>query len=295
MTGSGDGLLLKLIVTAAKVRPLQQPARRLLEHFRDAGHIPKHADGYVNGRSIALDLDEMVDQKLLLFGAFDQRGLLLLEKVSKLIGVNTIVDVGANIGNHTSFFADWAERVIAIEPNPPVFARLHDFISRNRLKNVTTVHAGLSDAPGSLPMYVVPGQAHLSSFAPFDGAVISVNVSVETGDALLSRLGAKSVLLIKIDVEGHERAVLKGLANTIEKEQPVLSMEWVAETRQSYGTEAAFRAALPGYAIYGTRMGLASRLLKTGLSLEPFNFKKKYTHILCVPEKFTVALKSLTG
>ena len=56
-----------------------------------------------------------------------------------------ILDVGANIGNHTCFFARYFNQVIAFEPNPVAYRILQANIGLNRLKNVVLRKVGLSD------------------------------------------------------------------------------------------------------------------------------------------------------
>jgi FkbM family methyltransferase len=246
---------------------------------------------------VRLDLNEMVDQKIALFGAFDSRGLGLIKRVMKAINCRTAIDVGANIGNHTAFFSDWARRVVAIEPNPPVFERLTQFIDENHLSNVTPVQVALSDRDGELVLHALRDRSHLATLEvePGDVDTEPVTVPIERGDELLARLNATEIDFIKIDVEGHEREVLAGLAGTIATWRPVLTIELVAKTIEKYGSSAALGAAMPGYALYGTRTSLFSRLFKTALSLEPFEFGKIYTHVLCVPEEHAAALSWLTG
>ena len=119
----GDVLLVGL-TTVGGIRVFHRPARKAIVYLRAADLVPRHVTGSINGRKVRLDLNEMVDQKIALFGAFDSRGLGLIKRVMKAINCRTAIDVGANIGNHTAFFSDWARRVVAIEPNPPVFALL---------------------------------------------------------------------------------------------------------------------------------------------------------------------------
>ncbi|WP_220348755.1 FkbM family methyltransferase [Alkalilimnicola ehrlichii] len=65
-------------------------------------------------------------------------------------------------------------------------------------------------------------------------------VIVDTGDAFLDRLGLTGVALIKIDVEGLELSVLKGLRETVDRERPYLIFEILvyAHLAQRAGNEA---------------------------------------------------------
>src|ERR1039457_7008297 len=71
------------------------------------------------------------------------------------------VDVDANVGYYTALAAERVAgnggRVLALEPSPYAFERLRSMILANRLEHVTPVHAGLSDAPGHLNLYLGVG------------------------------------------------------------------------------------------------------------------------------------------
>lgn len=291
MQTAEPNLQLKLLSTVSHVRLFHQITSDWLVSARAKNKVPRFVTGHVNGKEIELDLDEMIDQRILLWGAFDGRGLGLLKKVATALNCRTVIDVGANIGNHVAFFTDWAKHVIAIEPNPPVFDRLAKFVAGNQLKNVTAVPVGLSDRESELIFYTYPSQAHLATFENGPGAVAAGSVPVETGDALLARLDARDIDLIKIDVEGHELETLRGLKETIDKNRPVVSMEWTPQSRDKFGDIGTLKACFPNYTLFGTRMTLSSRLFKSALGLEPFNFQKKYVHILCVPNEHRAAIE----
>jgi FkbM family methyltransferase len=291
---SGGGALFAAIRGAAKLRPLHKTARSALQRLRSADLIPRHVEGRVNGCKIVLDLNELVAQKVALFGAFDQRGLGLIKRVMKAISCRTAVDVGANIGNHTAFFSEWAQRVIAIEPNPPIFARLERLIAENGLSNVIPVEVGLSDRPGELALYLAHDQAHLATLEPNVFTSEPVKIAIERGDDLLQRLGVNDVDFIKIDVEGHEREVLAGLQSTMAQQRPFMTVEYTERTCEKFGSPQAFQATFPRYKLYGTRISLSSRVFKSALSLERFEFDKDYTHVLCVPEERSETLSALT-
>ena len=50
-----------------------------LGRLRASELVPRHVTGSIKGRKVRLDLNEMVDQKIALFGAFDSRGLGLIK------------------------------------------------------------------------------------------------------------------------------------------------------------------------------------------------------------------------
>jgi FkbM family methyltransferase len=122
------------------------------------------------------------------------------------------LDVGANVGSYTVLAAGAVgASVTCVEPIPATFAKLQRNIGLNGLS--TTVNAwqgGLSDAAGTLRFTEdldmvnhVVAEAEIAH---------SVAVPVTTLDDLV---GDNVPVLIKIDVEGHERAVLLGASATL--------------------------------------------------------------------------------
>jgi FkbM family methyltransferase len=290
---SSGGLVAALLTVAGRCRPTGRLANTALRALRAREMIPKFVVSRLNGRRIALDLDEDVDAKVFLYGAYDERGLRLIKRVMRAINCRTAIDVGANIGNHTAYFCDWAQRVYAFELNPPVFKRLQVFVAGNGLANVTAFPCGLSDRNDELPYYVFPGQAHLTTFEPGPGAVLAGRVRVRTGDSVVAEAGIENIDVVKIDVEEHEYEVLKGLQAVLARDKPVLFMEFKENSISKFGGPQGLSSFLDGYRIFGTGQGLMSRLFKTALRIEPFVHGKYYVHTVCVPECRIAALSKL--
>lgn len=131
---------------------------------------------------------------------------------------DTVWDVGANLGLYTQMFSDWVGpkgHVVAFEPVPSCFSTLCD--QTQGCSNVTTLNVGLGDARVQLPMHLAedPQGATHTFIAPqrADGAV--VELAVYPGDTLreAERLPVPNVL--KIDVEGFEPEVVRGLDTTL--------------------------------------------------------------------------------
>ncbi len=138
------------------------------------------------------------------------------------------MDVGANIGQHTLFFADAfpGNTVVAYEMNPEAFGFLSTNVTSNGLSNVKLVNRGLSDM-----------QRRCGVLSPRDnpigGAQLDLhcqerNVEIVTLDEDLGSLGIvgmSDIPLIKLDVEGHENHCLRGALKTIKKYRPFLFLE----------------------------------------------------------------------
>ncbi len=130
----------------------------------------------------------------------------------------TFVDVGANWGYFTLVAAHAvgpAGRVVALEPDPRVHAELAANLARNGIRNVTALAVAASDQAG---------EATLAGYADADrNRGVSSLVAAPAGDApsfavrtaplddLLDEQGIGAVDLVKIDVEGAEELVVRGM------------------------------------------------------------------------------------
>ena len=132
------------------------------------------------------------------------------------------IDAGANIGTYSYFLRKYANEVYAYEPNPGLANRITQL-----LPDVKVRQLALSDKPGKLVLQVPLNEAgrpmhELGSVAQeFDGEVSRHHVDCVTLDS--QRI--ENVGFIKIDVEQHEREVLRGAMKTIEKWRPVILAE----------------------------------------------------------------------
>jgi FkbM family methyltransferase len=181
------------------------------------------------------------------------------------------VDAGANIGTYSYFFRRYARRVHAYEPNPRLALRLGKLLPDVRIRNVA-----LSDQPGELvlriPVDAAGAERHeLASVAQaFDGPVLECPIEAITLDS--ERL--ENVGFIKVDVEQHERPVLRGALDTIRRCNPVVMTE---ATPLKYGEPlpAAFSFLLDeqyvGWFRFGPRW-LPFAALEPSVHLRPENF-----------------------
>jgi FkbM family methyltransferase len=178
-----------------------------------------------------------------------------------------ICDLGAHIGYHSMAFAELTGeqgRVLAFEPNPFNLERLRIHLRRNgdlaeRIEvmpvalsdrsGVTTFHysARVDDATSS-GGYLDEGESPLTAGIYRRAGFQQCEVATTTLDEVLPGDGARSVALIKIDVEGAECLVLDGGRRLIQRDRPLLLIE--------VHSVAAM-------------LGLAQRLPGLGYTLEP--------------------------
>lgn len=161
----------------------------------------------------------------------DQRNISQIAFYSRIIGRDDLVfDVGANVGQRAAIFSDLARTVVAFEPTAECVRHLR---SRFRFqRNVEIQPVALSEAEGEAIIY--QSSAHtVSSMSPafienvgkkvfkdetWDGKVA---VKTRTLDQMIDLYGLPR--FIKIDVEGFELSVLKGLSRSV----PILSFEFI--------------------------------------------------------------------
>ncbi len=144
----------------------------------------------------------------------------LLARCFEGVGKGFYVDVGAedpDIGSVTRYFYERGWRGLNVEPVPEFHRRL-----QQRRPRDLNVAVAASDRDGlELEFTVVPGTG-LSSLAPGAGsrpereqggveATHRIRVRTARLDSLLEWARLPRIDFLKIDVEGHERAVLEGL------------------------------------------------------------------------------------
>jgi FkbM family methyltransferase len=159
------------------------------------------------------------------------------------------IDVGANLGGYTWLLARHSRRCHAFEPNPRLYRLLRFAFMFDR--RVVVHRVALSDVSGTTRL-----QIPLNAGVPIDGlATIDAaslrpelqTTAVEVQTRRLDDFDLTDIGFIKVDVEGHELAVLKGAQEILRRDKPSLLVE--VDTRQrpdAVATIAAFLKAL-GY------------------------------------------------
>lgn len=146
----------------------------------------------------------------------------------KLINVgDTILDVGANVGFHTLYFAQLTGsngNVIAFEPVMSNFKELNKNIDLNDFSNIVTKNMALSDKEESLHIVADTESKNPGAFNLFETGGDTV-VKCVIGDDLPEIKNLHELNFIKIDVEGYEYFVLNGLQKTIDRHRPKIVFE----------------------------------------------------------------------
>ena len=127
---------------------------------------------------------------------------------------DVFVDVGANAGYHAllaSTAVGPTGRVVAIEPASKTHEALEANLARNRAVNVRTVAAAVGATEATVPFYRAAWNDAESSTVPRRGVELSDDVPAAPLPILLTEDEAARTALVKIDVEGAEADVLRGM------------------------------------------------------------------------------------
>jgi FkbM family methyltransferase len=179
------------------------------------------------GHSMTVFTDDLVGNKIARHGLYEKENLQLFLALLSRLRDPVVLDVGANIGNHTLAFATRAAQVHSFEPIPHIYALLMQNVTRNLLTNVQLHPLALSDRTGSDTIHMVKvGNLGASSFDRRGEDTEPVTVQKVTGDDYLAEHGVTRVDFVKIDVEAHEVFVLRGLLRTLSRDLPIITLEW---------------------------------------------------------------------
>ncbi len=150
----------------------------------------------------------------------------LLEYIRKNFPVcKTIIDIGANIGNHSLYFHEFIEHeeIYCFEPVHSNFNLLALNLKRPNSK-CRLFEIALSDRHGDAPLYnSQPGNNGGFSLEKYAHSY-SAGQSVKTY-TLDGSLHLEDITLMKIDVEAHELQVLNGARQTILRNKPAIFVE----------------------------------------------------------------------
>jgi FkbM family methyltransferase len=163
------------------------------------------------------------------------------------------LDVGANIATSSIYALSCGCDVWMFEPNSEAISFVRSLCDLNGFQPAKIEEVALSNFSGEATLYVSES-SYLSSFAKdhaaSEGKVRAVDVSTRPLDSYLAELEANYTrAILKIDVEGHEVAVLHGGCRVIEQFRPTVLIEVFSEGANRSEVHDFF--AKRGYECYG--------------------------------------------
>jgi FkbM family methyltransferase len=149
------------------------------------------------------------------------------------------VDVGGHFGIYAYFLMRYARRCVVLEPNPAQVAWLELALARWRAR-IDIVPVAASDRDGEAMLRVPRYESALATLEAANHSIGDDFETVTVATRCIDGLDLGDVGFMKIDVEGHELAVLEGASGTIARARPNVQVE--AEERHRPGTVAAVAA-----------------------------------------------------
>jgi FkbM family methyltransferase len=146
-------------------------------------------------------------------GSFERAEAALF--IDHLRRAEVCVDIGANIGLYSCLAATQSKHVIAVEPLSSNLRLLYRNLAENDFRDVEVFPMGLSSESGIKQLFGGgTGASFVKGWAGASDRFYNA-VPVTTLDVILSSRFEGSDILIKMDVEGFEREVLKGAERTL--------------------------------------------------------------------------------
>lgn len=147
-----------------------------------------------------------------------------------------VIDVGANIGHYTKRMSELVGpqgRVFSFEPMAATFDLLSSNVARLKDQNVSLLNFAASDTAGlvhmDLPNFDTGAANYYQAHITANGTGVGV-MAIPIDSLNLPQ----PVAVVKIDAEGHEPAVLSGMQALIERDHPIIVLEYSSSGPEEY-------------------------------------------------------------
>ena len=174
-----------------------------------------------------VDAHSGVGLEAAMFGSYEPNSMGRLVTLASKVSGNAPVffDIGANIGFYSVAFAlsQQNARVIAFEPGPAAAALCARNIAavgerlQQQRSSIELVNAAVSDKAGEMLLTVSGDSGHSSLLEVENFESASIKVKTTTGDQVAAERQINRVDVCKIDVEGAELDVLRGMSRLLER------------------------------------------------------------------------------
>lgn len=135
-----------------------------------------------------------------------------------------LLDIGANIGQHSLLLAPYCKQIYAFEPIPDVYKEFGDSIKANKYKNVKLFNTAIGKDSAVRSFNYVAGHAGMSSFIESKNPEKKIiNVQIEP---LKKIIGDTKFDVVKLDVEGYEAVVVLDNKDIFLQNRPIFFMEF---------------------------------------------------------------------
>lgn len=198
-----------------------------LFHHRKLGDVIAIAEPIIGDFEVHIQTTNFIDASIFYLGDYEPW---LKQHFKRLIKKGDIIlDIGANVGFHSLYFAELSGKegtVLAVEPIVQNFTALQKNITLNKFNNIIAVKKALANHDEEIEIHINVLSENPGGFSLLSKRTKNTKVQCIRGDDLIKQQGISTVNFIKIDVEGFEFEVLKGLTATIQDNRPVIIFEY---------------------------------------------------------------------
>ncbi len=218
--------------------------------------IVKTTEGFI----MIVNPYEFVGRHIFIEGVYEQDCTNLFS--SLIHPGDCVLDIGANIGYFTLLASELVGiggKVFAFEASPQIMQLLETNVRLNSAGNIVLHEKAVSDRCGVVDFHTSSiDNLGLSSMRHLEEAATKAEVPSVTIDSIMTEL--PTIRLVKIDVEGAEFLVLKGMSRLIERDKPYIILELTDAFLRQMGSDAAMVCDFLGacnyslYRLYGEKL-----------------------------------------
>ena len=183
----------------------------------------------------------LIDMHIYFLGSYEGA---ILKVVAEILGPNrdrVFIDIGANNGVYSLFASRIAKKVYAFEPFSAASQVLKERLADNSIENVILCEKALGDKTEE-KLFYFPSPENLGTgsfikdFHPLNASE-GVSLQVCNATEALRENHINEAALIKIDAEGSEFSILKGLLPFLQIHRPYIIFEYFPSSSNDFGME----------------------------------------------------------
>lgn len=184
--------------------------------------IPVRARIDISGAIIDLNLGDFIEYWLFMDGLYEEAWI---AKIKDFVEGKLFIDVGAHIGCYPLSLFKEAKHIFTFEPEENNYKRLVHNLKINSISNVKALRKAVTDKNGRARLYIHKVESGWHSlYVKYSST--TEEVQTVSLDSFIERKHLGNIGLIKIDVEGAELSVLKGVEKTLRKFHPAILVEF---------------------------------------------------------------------
>jgi FkbM family methyltransferase len=218
---------------------------RLVGHASDMQFRVRNKGAWFEG-----NMSSFIDRQVYLFGGYEDGDIDAFLRLVPKERRDTLLDIGSNIGTHALRFSGAFREIHCFEPNPTEFGSLERNVALNPKANILLHRLGLADREAVLDFYLTQrdnsGMGTFSTTDQYDVPLMKMDSArvVKADSYIFPKISGK-VDAIKIDTQGFEPEVLRGMPRLLRQHRPIIWFELGAATEKQLGTRSTLKQLIP--------------------------------------------------